>query len=76
MKNTAPTIEVTPMRTTAFKCPICDVLLCALDGTRLDSRDGVTVFCDSKACPAQEVVGHGSKEKDAYEIVKEKYKKS
>lgn len=42
----------------------------------MNPSDGITLYCNNLECSAQEVIGHGSKEKDAYEIVKEKYKKS
>jgi hypothetical protein len=71
-----------PPRTTSFKCPICEVPLMALNGTKLNLKDGVTVFCNNVhgnlpgQCTAQEVFGHGRNEKDAYDIVTQKYKKS
>jgi hypothetical protein len=71
-----------PFRSTSFKCPICSVLMVAVDGNQIDPKDGITVFCNNEhgagegQCSAQEVFGHGKHEKDAYEIVKDKYKKS
>ena len=71
-----------PPRLTTHKCPICDQPMMALNGQVLDPKDGVTIFCNTPhgnqpgQCSAQEVFGHGNNEKAAYEIVKDKYKKS
>lgn len=71
-----------PPRQTTFKCPICEVPMMALNGTKMDVKDGVTVFCNNAhgnlpgQCTAQEVFGHGNNEKSACEIVTQKYKKS
>ena len=68
-------------RQLTVKCPLCDNFLFAQDGTRMDPKDGVTVWCDAPhgeapgMCPAQEVMGHGNNEKSAYEIITQKYKK-
>lgn len=52
-----------------------------MDGNQMHPNDpkyGVTCWCPAsypEACPAQEVMGHGSNAKDAYAVVLAKYKK-
>lgn len=53
---------------------MCKGLMNASRGTQSDATDGMTVFCPSRECPAQEVVGHAKDEKGAYEIVLLKFK--
>ena len=62
------------MNKTTFQCPVCKGLMNASRGTQSDATDGMTVFCPSRECPAQEVVGHAKDEKGAYEIVLLKFK--
>lgn len=63
------------MGMTLYECPICKEHLAVQAGNQLSATDGVTVFCISLKCPAQEVFGHGPNEKAAFKIVQEKYKK-
>lgn len=56
-----------------MNCPLCESQLAVGKGTQLDPSDGITVWCPNHQCPAQEVSGHGSNEKAAFQIVKEKY---
>jgi hypothetical protein len=44
-------------------------------GHQLDPHDGVTVYCANPDCPAQEVFGHARNEKEAFEIIEDRYKK-
>jgi hypothetical protein len=73
--------KVQDKRQTEFKCPLCSNYLFAIDGSKLNPKDGVTLWCDAPQgnvegmCPAQEVFGHAKDEKSAYEIIKQKYKK-
>ena len=60
-------------RLTEFNCPICEVKLCACDGGRL-TTSGVTMWCENINCQAQEVMAHASNEKNAFEIITDKYK--
>ena len=85
LQKPAPVVVPTnmvPAKQTTHKCPICDVLMVAMPGSRLDATDGVTIWCANTHgsapgnCTAQEVFGHANNEKAAYEIVKDKYKKS
>lgn len=60
----------------SYECPICKVELTAVDGERMHPGDrnyGVMLYCFNVKCGAQEVMGHGSKEKDAYEVVTAKF---
>lgn len=59
---------------TEMNCPLCSAALVSVEGTSLNARDGVTVYCPSKICPAQEVAGHGRNEKEAFEVIQEKCK--
>jgi transcription elongation factor Elf1 len=58
---------------TKFNCPICDASLVSQPGQVLDPNDGVTLFCPNLRCDAQEVFGHARNEKEAFEIIKDKY---
>jgi len=61
-------------KSTDFDCPICGVKLVSAPGNQLDALDGVTVYCENTECPCAEVFGHGSNERSAYQIIKEKYR--
>jgi hypothetical protein len=65
--------EVVSKRTTSYLCPICHVALDACDGGKLTTV-GVTMWCPSDECEAQEVFAHESNEKNAFEIITSKYK--
>lgn len=59
-----------------YECPICKVELTVVDGERMhlgDKNYGVTLYCFNVNCKAQEVMGHGGKEKEAYEVVMAKF---
>ena len=61
-----------------YKCPLCNGKLTSAVGCRGHENDenyGMTLFCPEIKCPAQEVMGHGKTEKDAYEIILEKFVK-
>jgi len=62
---------------TSYKCPVCQGPMSAEAGDFLhpgDPKFGMYVFCPSLTCPAQEVAGHGRNEKDAFEVVTDKFK--
>lgn len=59
-----------------MNCPLCNSQLAQCQGSQLSPTDGVTVWCPSHECPAQEVFGHGKDAAAAFEVVKEKYKKT
>jgi hypothetical protein len=65
---------------TTCNCPICKLPMVACKGSRLDVTDGVTMWCETPhgdnpgQCSAQEVTGHAHNEKEAFEIIKHKYK--
>jgi hypothetical protein len=65
-----------------MNCPICQHPLASLRGSQLDQnkpeerRDGYTVYCPSRKCPAQEISGHGSTIKEAEKIVGQRKFKS
>ena len=59
---------------TEYKCPICQSFLVSLAGSVM-RKDGVTLWCESKDCTAQEVMGYERNEERAFEIITQKYKK-
>jgi hypothetical protein len=61
-------------KSTNFVCPICNVELVAAPGNQLCATEGVTVWCENEECPCDEVFGHANNEKNAYQIIKEKYR--
>jgi hypothetical protein len=57
-----------------YNCPICQAkMVSGPDITKLTG--GVYVWCPNKECPAQEVFGHGKDEKQAWEVVQQKFVK-
>lgn len=65
------------MNETQYKCPVCAGFLSAELGEQIHPGNpeyGVTLTCHSKTCPAQEVMGHGKNEKDAFGIVTDRFK--
>jgi hypothetical protein len=56
-----------------YQCPICDGALKFVVGSKLRQKDGITMFCPSDTCPAQEVVGYGRNKEEAYKVIREKY---
>lgn len=75
MKTNTTTIEV-------FHCPLCQTQLVEQVGNVMhpgDAKYGINLHCPAphpQVCPAQEVFGHGDSAKAAFEVVKQKYKKS
>ena len=55
------------------KCPVCQSSLTLIPGNQISKDDGVTLYCSNIKCSAQEVFGHGSNEKNAFQIITEKY---
>jgi hypothetical protein len=53
---------------------MCGVHLVSAPGNQLNALEGVTVYCENPKCPCDEVSGHGTNEKSAYQIIKEKYR--
>jgi hypothetical protein len=65
------------MKETSYKCPVCQGILHSEFGEQihpLDPNYGVMVFCRNNLCSAQEVMGHGKNEKEAFEIVTARFK--
>jgi C4-type Zn-finger protein len=59
---------------TDYCCPLCDSQLVRIEGsTGMPNFGGITLMCPSLKCPAQEVMGHGKNEKNAYSIILSKY---
>ena len=61
-----------------FLCPVCNVELSKQFGNQVHPNDpafGITLFCNSKECPAQEVAGHTTRkiEREAYQIIIDKF---
>lgn len=42
-------------------------------GHEEDSNWGYSLYCLNKGCSAQEVMGHGKNEKEAYEVIHAKF---
>lgn len=61
-----------------FICLLCDTELVGSDGETMHPGDpnyGRTLSCPNIECSAQEVMGHGDNDKQAFEIIKQKYHK-
>ena len=66
------------MNETLYKCPVCEGLMNSAYGDHThpgDEKFGVSVYCPHLTCPCQEVMGHGKTEKEAFEIVTDKFRK-
>lgn len=62
----------------SYQCPICSGEMIEILGDKMhpgDGKFGVILECPSRACPAQEVAGHGDNVKQAWEIVQSKFKR-
>lgn len=60
-----------------FSCPLCSAELVEQVGNVMhpgDAKYGVSLYCPSLTCPAQEVAGHGDNAKAAFEVVTDKFK--
>lgn len=60
----------------SYQCPLCQVELREQVGTVLHPGDkdyGITLDCANVLCVAKEVMGHGDKAKDAFQIILDKY---
>lgn len=59
---------------TNYICPLCDAQLISVEGCpQLPEFGGVSLYCPSLKCPAQECLGHGRTIGRAYEIILSKY---
>jgi hypothetical protein len=61
-----------------FNCPLCDAELVGTDGEKMHPGNpayGRTLECPNTKCMAQEVMGHGDNDKQAFEVIKQKYHK-
>lgn len=59
-----------------YYCPLCKHELTSAFGHKMypnDPKHGVTLFCPSRECPAQEVMGHGNNIKEAWEVVQARF---
>jgi len=57
---------------------VCQATMKSVAGDHIhpgDPKFGWSVYCPSLPCPAQEVAGHGKTEKEAFEIVTDKFRK-
>jgi hypothetical protein len=69
------------MKEQEYICPICGAKLAWCLGSKLDANDGITMWCPNHNCqspdgiPCQEVMGHGDNDKQAFEVIKQKYHK-
>lgn len=58
-----------------YQCPVCQGEMKVIPGQQMNPRDGVTIYCPHRTCPAQEVSGHGPNEKGAWEVITQKFPK-
>lgn len=58
---------------TLFHCPACNAQLHFQQGSQMCEADGVTVYCPSRSCPAQEVSGHAGNVQAAFKVIQQKY---
>jgi hypothetical protein len=59
-------------------CPICQSELAGMDGEKMhpgDKNYGYSLFCLNLDCSAEEVMGHGKNDKEAYEVILAKFVK-
>jgi hypothetical protein len=56
---------------TEFKCPVCKGDITFQKGTEIDINDGITAYCSNKECRMADW-GHGSNEKNAFNIFQQK----
>lgn len=54
-----------------YKCPLCNGEMSFQKGTIIDINDGITAYCSNKECNIADW-GHGSNEKNAFEIFRQK----
>ena len=61
---------------TTYNCPICQSILVSQVGDQAHLQNpefGIILYCQNRQCSAQEVMGHGNKEKDAYQVILDKF---
>ena len=56
-----------------YLCPMCDQSLDVAEGDGMSLTNGLTLYCPNRACPAQEVSGHGRTFEDAFRVIREKF---
>lgn len=59
-----------------YNCPMCQSEMVTSQGDSMHPGNpnyGVTLFCPSHACPAQEVMGHGDNEEKAFKVIQQKF---
>ena len=62
----------------SYTCPLCKSELVGMVGCKgheNDSNYGYSLFCLNRECPAEEVMGHGRNDKEAYEVILAKFVK-
>lgn len=57
-----------------YNCPVCSAEM-TVGHSEKGPVDGVYIWCRNDKCTAQEVMGHGDKEKDAWEVVQQRFVK-
>jgi len=55
-----------------YNCPVCQGEM-NVGTSEKGSADGIYIWCRNDKCTAQEVMGHGEKEKDAWEVVQQRF---
>jgi hypothetical protein len=59
-----------------YICPVCESELSEFLGHQMHPGNpayGVTLYCPSRTCPAQEVSGHGDNVKGAWSVIQQKF---
>ena len=59
-----------------YECPLCKVELKEKVGEKMHPGNvdyGITLDCENVGCTSQEVMGHGSNVKQAYEVILSKF---
>lgn len=63
-----------------YKCPLCQSELVESINRHPSHPNlppgmaqGITLWCSGRACPAQEVIGHGKNAKEAWEVIQMKF---
>ena len=62
-----------------YKCPLCGAELVEMVGESVHPNNpkyGITLYCPSYACPAQEVSGHDDNAKKAFEVIEHRFGKA
>ena len=71
-------LKTTPILHPELQCSLCGGPLSCFPDKEGDEKNGVTVICFNKPCDPkcyENPFGHGDNPKEAYEILKQKFKR-